>query len=94
MRRFDDNIIDGFVMGTGTSVSRLGDTLRKLQSGIISNYVIGVDIRSRADDGLSYFWLGFFFPSNNFSIVFSKRVSRVASRLASVIQRAYSFLLV
>lgn len=40
VRRFDDKIINGVVMGTGTSIGRMGDILRKLQSGIISNYVI------------------------------------------------------
>lgn len=40
VRRFDDNVINGVVMGTGTSVSRMGDILRKLQTGLITNYVI------------------------------------------------------
>lgn len=40
VRRFDDKVIDGLVMGTGTGVGRLGEIFRKLQTGIISNYVI------------------------------------------------------
>ena len=40
VRRFDDNVVDGLVMGTATGVGRMGEILRKLQTGLISNYVL------------------------------------------------------
>lgn len=37
---FDNTIVDGTVEGTGTVVGGIGETFRKLQTGLISNYML------------------------------------------------------
>lgn len=37
---FDNTIVDGAVEGTGTVVGGIGETFRKLQTGLISNYML------------------------------------------------------
>ncbi|MDP5172672.1 MAG: NADH-quinone oxidoreductase subunit L [Bacteroidia bacterium] len=37
---FDNNIVDGAVNGSGTVVANIGESFRKLQSGLISNYLL------------------------------------------------------
>lgn len=37
---FDKNIIDGLVNGTASSVSAVGEVFRRLQTGLISNYLL------------------------------------------------------
>lgn len=41
---FDINIIDGFVNGTASTVSSVGEVFRRLQTGLVSNYVFLVSI--------------------------------------------------
>jgi NADH-quinone oxidoreductase subunit L len=40
VRRFDESIVDGAVTGTGSLISHTGELFRKLQTGIISHYVV------------------------------------------------------
>jgi NADH-quinone oxidoreductase subunit L len=41
---FDQNIIDGLVNGTANVVSSVGEVFRRLQTGLVSNYVLMVSI--------------------------------------------------
>lgn len=37
---FDQNVVDGFVNGTASVVSNIGEVFRRLQTGLITNYVL------------------------------------------------------
>ncbi|MEZ4826213.1 MAG: NADH-quinone oxidoreductase subunit L [Bacteroidia bacterium] len=41
---FDKNIIDGVVNGSASTVASIGDVFRKLQTGLVSNYVLLVSV--------------------------------------------------
>ena len=45
---FDANVVDGLVNGTGSLVRTSGTTVRRLQSGLVRSYALGISIGSVA----------------------------------------------
>jgi NADH-quinone oxidoreductase subunit L len=43
-RRSDDNVVDGFINGIGDATTSLGELFRRLQSGLVQNYVAVVSL--------------------------------------------------
>ncbi|WNJ16756.1 NADH-quinone oxidoreductase subunit L [Pontibacter sp. G13] len=41
---FDKNVVDGIVNGTGTFITNVGDVFKRLQTGLVSNYVVLISL--------------------------------------------------